>query len=263
VRSLLTLLVALAALACATPQRIPPAAAPEELAPFAASGPVPAAAPDEPAALAAPEDDAAARADDDAAHEGADRPRLDPRAAPEDPVRTRVREQILAEARRRLGGRPRLDCSGYVLSAYRAAGVTVRLGPARSRSEALFHASRAVDLPRPGDLAFFHDTHDRNRDGRRGDRFTHVALVEAVDGSEVTLLHRGRRVQRIRMDLDRPSDPERNDQVRIRRPRDGKGTRYLAGELFAAFGALLDGDVTQMLQAGRAAETGGRHPATR
>jgi peptidoglycan DL-endopeptidase CwlO len=174
-----------------------------------------------------------------------------------------VRARILAAARRRLGTRPALDCSGFVLDAYRKAGVAVRLGRGRSRSESLHGASRPVDRPRPGDLAFFHDTYDRNRDGRGGDLFTHVALVEAVDGDVVTLLHRGRKVERLRMDLARPSDPETNDILRVKRRRDAPGTRYLAGELFTAFGELLEGALTPTLQGGHAEVTRGVHPATR
>ena len=150
-----------------------------------------------------------------------------------------------------------------MLAALRAAGLTPRLGPARSRSEALYRASRPVERPRPGDLVFFHDTYDRDRNGRGGDRFTHVGLVEAVDGDAVAILHRGGRVERIRMDLARPSDPAANDPVRVARRRDARGTRYLAGELFAAYGELLGGDVTQMLQGGRAPAVRARHPATR
>jgi peptidoglycan DL-endopeptidase CwlO len=202
--------------------------------------------------------DAAPVPDADGAASGAEQPAAAEReASPED---DRVRSRIVAAARRRLGTRPKLDCSGYVLDAYRRAGLAVRLGPGRSRSEALARASRPVDAPRPGDLAFFHDTYDRNRDGRADDAFTHVALVESVDGDEVTLLHRGGRVQRIRMDLSHPSDPTLNDTVRVHRRMDAPGTRYLAGELFTAFGELLDSEFTQMLQAGRAVATGRAHP---
>jgi hypothetical protein len=162
-------------------------------------------------------------------------------------------------------GRPfRGDCSGYVLAALRDAGVRPRLAPARSRSESLHRASAPVERPRPGDLAFFHGTYDRDRDGRQDDRFTHVALVEEVHGTAVTLLHRGGRgVERVRMDLARPADPAANDPLRVRRRGDGAGVRTLAGELFAAFGALLPEEFTQMLQAGRGPETGARHPAPR
>lgn len=177
---------------------------------------------------------------------------------------TALRARVLEAARRLLGKRPRLDCSGYVLAAFAAAGVTVELEPARSRTESLYRASRPVTRPRPGDLVFFHDTHDRDRNGRRGDRFTHVALVEASDGTALTLLHRGgRRVERVRMDLSRPSDPAANDPVRVRRRRDPRGTRYLSGELFTAFGGLLGEDVAPKLQARRGRDTSAREPARR
>lgn len=176
-----------------------------------------------------------------------------------------ARARILEAAARRLGRPFTGDCSGLVLTAYREARVPVPpLVPARSRSESLHLASRPVDAPVPGDLAFFHDTYDRDHDGRPGDRFTHVALVEEVDGSRVTLLHRGGRgVERVRMDLSRPSDASANDPLRVRRAGDAPGTLYLAGELFAAFGELLGGPVTKMLHAGHAPETSEREPASR
>jgi hypothetical protein len=193
-----------------------------------------------------------------------------PPSAPEaaepadDPGREAARARMIEAARALLGTRFPGDCSGYVLHALRAAGLDVRLGPGTSRSESLDRASRPVETPRPVTLAFFHDSYDRDRDRRLDDRFTHVALVERVEGTTVFLLHRARkRVERARMDLARPEDPAVNDRLRARRRRDPRGTRYLTGELFAAFGELLDGEFTRMLQASRAAETGERHPAAR
>jgi hypothetical protein len=157
------------------------------------------------------------------AHPGGDGPRL----------------RALAFARRHLGRRWANDCSGFVLAAFREAGLRPRLGRGRSRSESLHRASRPVQSPRPGHLAFFHHTYDRNRDGRANDPYSHVALVEAVDGDAVTLLHRGSRgIERVRMNLRRPSDPAANDPVRARRRRDPRKLRVLAGELFAGYGAL-------------------------
>jgi hypothetical protein len=184
-----------------------------------------------------------------------------PAADPLAPLRALVR----ASAARRVGHPFRGDCSGFVLRAYRDAGVRVEMrGRARSRSEALFRASVPVDSPRPGDLAFFHDTYDRNRDRRPGDRFTHVALVEAVDGSSVVLVHRGTRgVERLRMDLSRPSDRGANDRLRVERPADAPGTRYLSGQLFAAYGQLLGGEFTQMLPASHSRDTPGRQASRR
>jgi len=184
---------------------------------------------------------------------------------PEDPALAALRDAVVRSAGARAGRPFRGDCSGFVLATLRDARLRPPALPrAGSRSESLFLASRPVETPRPGDLAFFHDTYDRNRDGRANDRFTHVALVESVDGSAVVLLHRGgRRVERVRMDLARPDDRDLNDPIRVRKRRDAPGVRTLAGELFAAFGALLPDEFTQMLQVGRASVTGARQPATR
>jgi hypothetical protein len=89
-------------------------------------------------------------------------------------------------------------------------------------------------------------------------------MVETVDGSAVTFLHRGRRgVERARMDLARPADPTVNDPIRVRRRGDAASVPTLAGELFTSFGALLPREFTQMLQGGRQPASGARHPAPR
>lgn len=151
-----------------------------------------------------------------------------------------TRRAVVAAARRQLGRPFPADCSGFVLSVLDGAGVRVVLAPARSRSESLFRASRRVARPRPGDLAFFHDTYDRNRDGRANDPYTHVALVERVKGEVVLLLHRGSRgIERVRLDLARPRDRRTNDPVRRLRRGEARSTRVLAGELFAGFGGVV------------------------
>jgi hypothetical protein len=179
------------------------------------------------------------------------------------PERTELRERILAAARRLLGHHSHLDCSGFILAAFRAAGLSVALAPRRSRSEALLAAGGAVAIPQPGDLAFFHDTYDRNRNGKADDGITHVALVEAVDGDVVTLLHRGHRVERIQMDLASPSDRTTNGLVRFKRHRDARRTRYLAGELFTAYGALPLGNITEPLHDGPDEDTLREHATRR
>lgn len=154
-----------------------------------------------------------------------------------------LRARIVAAARDLLGRPFRGDCSSFVLTLLRKVGVRAALPPARSRSEALFLGGEQVETPAPGDLAFFHDTYDRNRDGRLNDRWTHVALVEKVEGELVTLLHRGiHGVERIRMDLAHPSDRTANDRLRVPRKNEPSGTRHLAGELFSGFGAVTPDD---------------------
>ena len=148
------------------------------------------------------------------------------------------RQRLVEEARALLEARKRFrDCSSFILGVYRAAGVTVApvaLPAGRSMSESLFRAASPVVAPRPGDIAVFHDTYDRNRDGKRNDRYTHVSLVESVDGEVVTFIHRGSKgVARHRMNLSAPDDAGTNDALRM-----GTG-KNLAGQLFAGFGDLL------------------------
>ncbi|HYQ82035.1 MAG TPA: CHAP domain-containing protein [Anaeromyxobacteraceae bacterium] len=150
-----------------------------------------------------------------------------------------ARERLVAAARSHLGQPWPGDCSDFVERVHAEAGLRLSALPARSASEGLWRASRPVERPRPGDLAFFHDTFDRDRDGRRGDRFTHVALVEAVDGPRLTLIHRGSRgIQRLSMNLARRHDPAENGWLRKRKAGDGPG-RFLSGELFAAFATAV------------------------
>lgn len=179
-----------------------------------------------------------------------------------------LRGLVLASARNYLGA-TRLalegrdfgtDCSGYVRAVFVPLGIDPVEDQARGSRTAMIHAWLKQrggllhnEAPAPGDLAFFHNTYDRNGDGRPNDEFTHVALVESIDpDGTVNLLHRDtRRVSRFRMNLERPGvardgpeGPVLNSVLR----RAGKGARHaprLAGELFFAFGspvrALLAG----------------------
>jgi hypothetical protein len=151
-----------------------------------------------------------------------------------------ARERLIAAALRHLGRAWRGDCSDFVARVHAEAGLPLQPLPARSASEGLWRATRPVERPRAGDLAFFHDTFDRDGDGRRGDRFTHVALVEAVDGPRVLLVHRGSRgIQRLAMNLSRRHDPAENGWLRKRRAGDPPGQRFLSGELFAAYATAV------------------------
>ncbi|WP_426754902.1 NlpC/P60 family protein [Myxococcus sp. Y35] len=141
------------------------------------------------------------------------------------------------------------DCSGFVRLAYRSAGIDlVAHGFLAGENAVSGIFRRALEVgavhhqpPRPGDLVFFRETYDRNRDGRRNDGMTHIGVVEGVDAhGTVTFIHRGGKgVARGRLNLSFPSKhqleqggPVVNDYIRPA----AKGSRsYLAGELFVAF----------------------------
>ncbi len=145
------------------------------------------------------------------------------------------------------------DCTGLVTGVYDQLGLPLlgdgevgdngvtalfRAAGARGR---IYHGGR----PLPGDLAFFRETYDVNRDGRRNDGLTHVGLVEDVeDDGTVIVIHRVRRgVVRYRMNLERRH--ERLDPVTGRLLNDylrqpgGRDRSVLTGELFAAYATLL------------------------
>ncbi|HYO58352.1 CHAP domain-containing protein [Archangium sp.] len=171
------------------------------------------------------------------------------------------REEVLAAARGLVGSREvKLagrtwpdDCTGFVEGVYARAGVSFRgAGVAGDNGvTALYRYARAHGRvftrgqPKPGDLVFFRETYDQNRDGRRNDGLTHVGLVDEVasDGT-VVVIHRVKRgVVRYRMNLAKPSlrrDPRTGEVLNdmLRAPGTGK-MPVLTGQLFAAYGSVL------------------------
>jgi hypothetical protein len=146
------------------------------------------------------------------------------------------------------------DCTSVALAAYEAAGVNLFSASERGDNgvTAIYRfAERQGRVyrggwPVPGDLVFFRETYDLNKDGRVNDGLTHVGLVDSVDDdATVTVIHRVRRgVVRYRMNLSHPdqrTDPETgepiNDYLRVK----GSGAQaLLTGQLFAAYATVLD-----------------------
>ncbi len=144
------------------------------------------------------------------------------------------------------------DCTGFVRSIFEPLGFNLlteghagengvtAMWRFASRHGRIFEGGR----PLPGDLVFFKETYDLNRDGRSNDGLTHVGLVEDVeeDGT-VLMIHRvPRGVVRYRMNLASPtrltnSEGKRvNDWLRTEAP----GSRpRLTAELFAGYATLL------------------------
>lgn len=149
------------------------------------------------------------------------------------------------------------DCTGFVEAVYEAEGIPLRAlmraaaPEERSGVAAAFRAARAYgavfgrrgEWPAPGDLVFWHDTYDRNRNGRTDDRLTHVGIVEYVADGTVVFVHRGSKgVARGAMNRSRPREKSAdgvllNSAIRSKSAR-LRGVPVLAGELFAAYGRL-------------------------
>ncbi len=161
---------------------------------------------------------------------------------------------VLGQPTVQLGGRVYPDdCTGLVSGIYDQIGLPLPNGGHEGENGVtsifrfagshgrIFHGGR----PLPGDLVFFRETYDVNRDGRVNDGLTHVGLVEGVDeDGTVLVIHRVKRgVVRYRMNLERKHervDPRTgrllNDFLRTPGPAE---RNVLTGELFAAYATLL------------------------
>lgn len=144
------------------------------------------------------------------------------------------------------------DCTGLVRGVYSQLGVDLMSAgqPQDNGVTAIWRFTaqhgRLYDGGRPvaGDLVFFRETYDLNRDGAVNDGLTHIGLVDDVEGDgTVIVIHRvARGVVRYRMNLANPSLAKDargkvlNDGLRL--PGAGSPQR-LTGELFVSFGTLL------------------------
>ena len=149
--------------------------------------------------------------------------------------------------------------AGYIYTILEANDIDVDDGAAdsipqmyrscRSQGET-FHSSQ----PNIGDLVFFHNTYDKNDDGRNNDWYTLVGIVEDFhsNGTIDFLAYHDGAVRSLQINPDRLDDHRTsagetlNSQLREERDDDPPYTRYLAGELFAGFCDIL-GEQSELL----------------
>lgn len=142
------------------------------------------------------------------------------------------------------------DCASVALAAYGEAGLDLLslAKPEDNAVTAIYRFAREHGRvfdggwPMAGDLVFFKETYDQNRDGRANDGLTHVGLVERVEADgTVRVIHRVKRgVVVTHMNLKRPdtrveagTGRKLNDYLR------GGREAALTGQLFAAYATLL------------------------
>lgn len=144
------------------------------------------------------------------------------------------------------------DCTGFVRAVYEPLGLDLMADAAQGdngvtamwrfagKHGRIFEGGRPV----PGDLVFFKETYDLNRDGQTNDGLTHVGVVDDVEADgTVVIIHRvARGVVRYRMNLaaktlpKAPDGKKLNDWLRTEAP--GSKPR-LTAELFAGYATLL------------------------
>ncbi|WP_395849386.1 CHAP domain-containing protein [Cystobacter fuscus] len=139
------------------------------------------------------------------------------------------------------------DCSGLVRLAYQSVGVELLsqgTRPGENAASAMYRRAQAKGAlhrkaPQPGDVIFFRETYDRNRDGLRNDGVTHVGVIESVarDGTVVFVHRGGKGVGRARMNLRHAGHQGTGGRVLndyIRKAEQGDRAR-LTSELFVGY----------------------------
>ena len=134
----------------------------------------------------------------------------------------------------------RYDCSGFVLATYALADVPLT-GNTRSLFESATERSLLVNTPSVGDLVFFDNTYDRNKNQRLDDMLTHIAIVVGIDtDATIQMVHLGGSgITDLTMNLKHPTEHTSatgklwNSYLRVNRK--GENSPRLTGQLFRAF----------------------------
>ncbi len=142
----------------------------------------------------------------------------------------------------------RSDCSGFVQACYAAGGLDlneVATGDSH-RAWAMWQGLEArgqlvaESAVQPGDLVFFDNTTDRNRNGLRDDDVTHVGLVAEVraSGTMLFLHYMSGSVRRDALNVGQPNTHRdaQSDEVLNAYLRRGSQDPRLAGALVRGFG---------------------------
>ena len=144
------------------------------------------------------------------------------------------------------------DCTGLVRGVYAQVGIDLMSAAAAGDNgdTAIYRFAsthgRVYEGGRPvgGDLVFFRDTYDLNRDGRINDGLTHVGLVEKIeeDGTVIVIHRVARGVVRYRMNLtfrDKALNSEGRPVNDWLRAPNSSGVPQLTAQLFAGYATVL------------------------
>jgi len=185
------------------------------------------------------------------------------RALPEEATRV---QQTLVEGGRFVLGKQELlirgrrfnmDCTGTVLAIYWYAGIDLARDFDKHQGNGVTRLYRSLEadnliyhalVPMAGDVIFWDNTYDRNRDGRFNDPLTHVGMVmEAREDGTVAYVHlnysRGIVIEY--MNLRSPEVDQRlvrgeirivNSPMRLREPGKPHQPKWLSGQLYRGFG---------------------------
>jgi len=143
------------------------------------------------------------------------------------------------------------DCSGFARAVYASRGIDIYRTKSSHAGDngvkVIHHFTRdrrgvhRRTYPFVGDLVFFHNTYDRNGNGRdKDDPYTHVGVVDRIeDDGTVHFVHRiSGGIVRQRVNLRYPDQHQRDGKI-VNDFLKRRGSQRLAGQMFAQFGTVI------------------------
>ncbi|MCI5071670.1 C40 family peptidase [bacterium] len=151
------------------------------------------------------------------------------------------------------------DCSGYIASILHRNGLLTkkyaRTQKVKGNGVSILYQfieknGSILDkdqFPKMGDIVFFSNTYDRNRDGKNNDVLSHIGIIENVsnDGQITFLHHSSGKVRKSYLNngfANQHKDKNKtllNSFLRRRRSSDPSNTKYLAAQLVHSYGSLI------------------------
>jgi len=152
------------------------------------------------------------------------------------------------------GKKFRMDCSGVVRAIYQKAGINLArdfkkyTGGGVQRIHKTLYSKGLIyrpTVPVPGDILFWDNTYDANRNGRADDVLSHIGMVVSSNKrtGEVIYVHHHEKKGIIfeKMNLLHANNPAYNSVMRSLKGRKLPGNKYLSSQLYkdAGKGYLL------------------------
>ena len=143
------------------------------------------------------------------------------------------------------GKKYKMDCSGVVRAIYQKAGIDLAQDFKKYKGggvQRIHETLRSKGLtyrptvPVPGDLIFWDNTYDANKNGRADDVLSHIGMVVTSDKrtGEVVYVHHHEKKGIVfeKMNLLHVNDPAYNAAMRDSKAKKLPGNKYLASQLY-------------------------------
>lgn len=147
------------------------------------------------------------------------------------------------------------DCSGFILTVFEKSKIYIfhKLHLRKNKSIVFTMYNflrqknkifRSFDNAKIGDLIFFSNTYDANKNNLWDDKFTHIAMIININtNNTITYIHKsGKGIKTAYMNLTYPHTYKKKGEIlnsflRRKKRTDPAFFKYLSGELFTCFGS--------------------------